>query len=67
MMYAIQAQIFTADDSGQFAGSRQIPTFYLDPKVQGILNESDARRIAREIIDPMGRLTLNIHAEPISL
>jgi hypothetical protein len=62
-LYVIQGQIYTTDDTGAFTGSRQIPTFYLDPAVQGITDENHARKIACEIIDPMGNLVLNIHVE----
>lgn len=29
---------------------RQVPTFYLDKQVQGILDETSAERIARDIV-----------------
>lgn len=35
---------------------RQVPTFYLNATVQGILTEDHAKRVAFGIIDPAGRL-----------
>jgi hypothetical protein len=53
-MYAIQAQIEIHD--APWTRSRQIPTFYLDENIQGILDEDGAVRIALEILDPTGNL-----------
>lgn len=36
--------------------SRQIPTFYLDASVQGIVSEDHARTIALDVVDPTGTL-----------
>ena len=46
-MYQIQAQIVTETPHGTL--SRQVPTFYLAPNVQGIVSEDHAARIARDI------------------
>ena len=63
-MYAITAQLLTTDVSG-YAGSRQIPTFYLDERVQGIVSEDHARRIAWSILDPLGTQTFIVHIEKV--
>lgn len=54
-MWAIQAQVesHVKDSSGEWAGSRQVPTFYLNERVQGITSEEHAARIACEILDPL--------------
>lgn len=47
-MYAITATVETRDR--EWTGSKQIPTFYLDERVQGIVNEEHAVRIAFDIL-----------------
>lgn len=64
ILYAITAQVMTTGEHGE-TGSRQVPTFYLDSGVQGILTVEHANEIAKGIIDPMGTLTVSIHAEPV--
>lgn len=53
-MYAIQAQIEIKE--APWTRSHQVPTFYLDENVQGILNEDGAVKIALEVLDPTGNL-----------
>lgn len=48
--YGITAQIESHDPTGRYAGSQQVPTFYLDSSVQGIVSEAHAERIARDIL-----------------
>jgi hypothetical protein len=52
-VYAVTATVEHRTALG-WTGSRQVPTFYLNPQVQGITSAEHAERIAREIIDPMG-------------
>jgi len=47
-MYAITATATTV--SKGWSSTRQIPTFYLDDRVQGILNETQAIGIAMDIL-----------------
>lgn len=66
MLYAITANVSRERDG--WSGSRQIPTFYLDENVQGIMSEAGARNIAQTIIDPYNEHTVNmtvlrVHAE----
>jgi hypothetical protein len=55
-MFAITAviYIFEKNDDGKtgYTGTRHTPIFYLDPRVQGITNEEQAKEIALEILDP---------------
>ena len=60
-LYIITAQVLT--ESGEYSGSRQVPTFYLDAALQGITDAEHAKDIAKHVIDPTGRLTLVIQAE----
>ena len=62
-MYAITAQLLTSD--GDYTGSKQIPTFYLDERVQGIVSEEHARRIAWSILDPLNTQTFIVHIEKV--
>jgi hypothetical protein len=70
-MYAITAQIETRDiKSGNTAwhGSRQVPTFYLDEHVQGIVGEDHAARIALDVLNPLGALDSNrIHVTAVKI
>jgi len=66
-MYAITAQVRTYEHGHDvhWRGSVQVPVFYLDADVQGITDEGHAVRLARQIIDPLGVLNTDIHAERI--
>lgn len=44
-MYAVTATVET-EGKGGYSGVRQIPTFYLDESVQGILTEDQAKNVA---------------------
>jgi hypothetical protein len=48
-MWAVNAT-YSRDISPVESRNGQIPTFYLDPRVQGILNEKQAMRIALDIL-----------------
>lgn len=52
--YAVSAQVITHDESGEWSGSRQVPTFYLLPDVQGITSTQQARSVAESIISHDG-------------
>ena len=73
-MWAVQAQVsFTVPEEGwrsEWSGSRQVPTFYLDPSVQGITDAAHAERIARDILETAGPIddegtSYSITVEPI--
>lgn len=51
-MYAVTATI--TRQKGEWQSTRQIPTFYLDPNVQGIVSDDHAARIVQDIINPYG-------------
>jgi hypothetical protein len=67
-MYAITATVETIEFGlGELAwhGTRQVPTFYLDEDVQGIVSAGHATRIAADVIDPLGaipRERIHVHA-----
>lgn len=54
ILYAVTAQIipFQHAAGGWRSNGLQLPTFYLDPSVQGIMDETHAKIIARAIVDP---------------
>lgn len=52
MWYQIQAVIKTESDKGE--GAVQIPTFYLNSEIQGIINIGHAKRVAKDVINPEG-------------
>jgi len=67
-VYAVHAQVLT--HNGRFHGSRGVPTFYLDSRVQGITGAEHAARIAAEILNPLGIIAagdLNVHAVPVDV
>lgn len=63
-MYAITATVSrTTIDS--WTSTRQVPTFYLDESVQGIVSAEHAEQIARGIIDPFGEYEVHVNAEQV--
>ncbi len=48
-MYAVTAQYEHTTEDG-YTGSIGVPTFYLDERVQGIMSEDDAVKVARTIL-----------------
>lgn len=61
-MYVIQATIETFDRDSAYHSVRQVPTFILNEHLQGIVSEAHAAKIAKEVIDPFGRYTVNVTA-----
>jgi hypothetical protein len=62
-VYAVHAQVLT--HIGSYTGSRSVPTFYLDSRVQGIVSAEHAAEVAAGIVDPLGAIPaadLNIKA-----
>ena len=45
--------------------SHQLPTFYLNPNVQGITRVEGARKIAYAILDPFGDKQIAVHASEV--
>lgn len=61
-LYQVQGTITrteTDPDAQRWASTRQIPTFYLNSDVQGILSADHARRVALDVVDTI--------AGPVSL
>jgi hypothetical protein len=52
-MWQITAQIETRLDD-EWERTRQIPSFMLDGRIQGIVSAEHAASIARQVIDPLG-------------
>lgn len=66
-LWVIQAQAvlekdgrWTKDDG--WTSSTGVPTFYLDPDMQGILTAEHACRVAMKIINPFGLLKVYVSA-----
>lgn len=69
-LWAVTATINSQLTQDGWSSTRQVPTFYLDPAVQGITSAGHAERIAEEILrslcgDAAG-VTVSIHVEPIA-
>lgn len=67
-MYIVSALRFTTttDEHGNvWKGQEQIPTFFLDENVQGIVSEEHAESIARDILggseDTLSIIAVKIH------
>ena len=68
-MYAITANYEHTTPDG-YTGSRQIPTFYLDEHVQGIVDEAHAVNIARDILTScLGEMLVNdfLHVTAVNI
>ena len=67
MLYAVTATRRTVA-VGDWQGSTQVPTFYLDSDVQGIVSCEHAARIAVEVIGPdaYGVTVMNGDGETVS-
>lgn len=55
-LWAVQAQVVVQLEVEAWSSSRQVPTFYLDPQVQGITDKAHAERIAEDILSTAGAL-----------
>lgn len=58
-MWAVSATVSVKEQSGS-TWAIQIPTFYLDENVQGIVSESQVEKIAHSIINPL-KADMEIH------
>jgi hypothetical protein len=56
MRYMVQSTVTLRD---KWRTVYSVPTFYLDSRVQGIVDVHHASTIAREVIDPAGLLDVN--------
>ena len=67
-MWAVQAQVSTHCEREGWSVSRQVPTFYLDPSVQGITGPEGARAVAEDILHTMAGddegVRLHVTVEP---
>jgi hypothetical protein len=52
--YIVQATVTKKDRGRGYTTTRQVPTFYLNRNVQGIVSLDHARIVAESIIDPFG-------------
>ena len=59
-MWAVQAQVSTLLERQGWSLSRQVPTFYLDPSVQGITGPEGARAVAEDILYTVAGDTENV-------
>lgn len=65
-MYAVTATVET-EGKGGYSGIRQIPTFYLDESVQGILDERQAENVAWHILSAAGTNRTTFHITAVKL
>lgn len=59
MLYAIDATVVHKTKHGTITG--QIPTFYLDSNVQGIVDEKHAAFIGEEIVNPTRNKNIKVN------
>lgn len=58
-MWAVSAHVETVrigHGATQWHGTVDVPTFYLDERVQGIMTSHHAENVARQIIDPLNTI-----------
>lgn len=65
-MYAVTATVETNSKDG-YSGSRQIPTFYLDERAQGIVDELQAKNVAWHILSAAGTNKANFHITAVKV
>lgn len=58
-MYVIQATVTKLE--GEYHCNRQIPTFFLNENIQGIISEEGAEKIARDIINPTSDPSIEVY------
>lgn len=69
-LWAVTAQVSVQLERGGWSSSRQVPTFYLDPSVQGITDAEQAEWIARDILETAGPIdddtvSYSVTVEPV--
>lgn len=68
-LWAVQAQVSTFLERENWSMSRQVPTFYLDPSVQGITGPESARAVAEDIFHTLSGgdedVRLHVTVEPL--
>jgi hypothetical protein len=57
--YIVVAYVVKTDASG--TTSYQVPTFYLNADIQGIVSKEQAERIALEVVNPTRDPSLQVH------
>jgi uncharacterized protein YabE (DUF348 family) len=45
------------------AATTQIPTFYLNADVQGIMDEEGCKKVARDIVDPFHEASVSVNCD----
>jgi hypothetical protein len=55
-LYSVTAQVVYTE--GQWQGSKQVPSFLLSDRQ--VANLAEARRLAEEIVDPLGHATVHV-------
>ena len=65
-MYAVTATAVKHGDNGETT-TRQVPTFYLDPRTQGIVDDKHAASIALDVLSTFHdeKVTFNIWVEEV--
>ena len=58
-MYAVSVTVYYKTPEG-WAGAYELPAFYLDSAVQGIVSESHAEAVARSIVEGTVSATLKV-------
>ena len=61
MRYIVQATVTRKTEDG-YTCSIQVPTFFLDSGVQGIVSEEHAERIAASVVNPTNDPAVEVHA-----
>jgi hypothetical protein len=63
MFWIVNATVVERTPYGSM--TRQVPMFYLNGRIQGITDADTAMKVAKEVIDPAGKLEVHASVEPI--
>lgn len=61
MIYVCSANV---ERAGTWNQSGQVPTFILDSRIQGIVDQAHAEMIATEIVNPFRIKGITVHVRP---
>ena len=67
ILYCVQLTVSRLDGEGPYNRTVQVPTFYLDESVQGIVDEAHAMVIAREIVNPFNNPGIFVNGSAVRI
>lgn len=62
-MWIIQGTAVKRTPQGET--TRQIPTFYLNSNIQGIVSADTCEKVAKDVVDPFGELEVHLCVQTV--